>query len=58
MRVDLRYELRRLVKSLGITTVHVTHDQEEAMSVSDRIVLMRAGYRVEIGTPEQLYTQP
>ncbi len=58
VRVDLRYELRRLVKRLGLTTVHVTHDQEEAMSVSDRIVLMRAGAIVEIGTPEQLYTRP
>jgi ABC-type Fe3+/spermidine/putrescine transport system ATPase subunit len=58
VRVDLRYDLRRLVKSLGITTVHVTHDQEEAMSVSDRIVLMKKGSVVEIGTPEQLYTKP
>ena len=58
VRVDLRYELRRIVKSLGLTTVHVTHDQEEAMSVSDRIVVMRAGGVVESGTPEQLYTKP
>lgn len=58
VRVDLRYELRRLSKELGITTVHVTHDQEEAQSVSDRIVLMRAGTVVETGTPEQLYTRP
>ncbi|HUL39706.1 MAG TPA: ABC transporter ATP-binding protein, partial [Methanomassiliicoccales archaeon] len=41
VRVDLRYELRRITKSLGLTVVHVTHDQEEAMSVSDRIVVMR-----------------
>ena len=54
VRVDLRYELRRLVKRLGLTTVHVTHDQEEAMSVSDRIVVMRAGGIVETGTPAQL----
>jgi ABC-type Fe3+/spermidine/putrescine transport system ATPase subunit len=58
VRVDLRYELRRLAKELGITVVHVTHDQEEAMSVSDRIVLMRAGAVVEAGTPEKLYTHP
>jgi len=58
VRVDLRYELRRIVKSLGLTTVHVTHDQEEAMSVSDRIVVMRSGGVVESGTPEQLYTRP
>lgn len=58
VRVDLRYELRRLAKALGITVVHVTHDQEEAMSVSDRIVLMRAGSVVEAGSPEKLYTHP
>jgi len=58
VRVDLRYELRRIVKSLGLTTIHVTHDQEEAMSVSDRIVVMRAGGIVESGTPQQLYTRP
>ncbi len=58
VRVDLRYELRRIAKSLGLTVVHVTHDQEEAMSVSDRIVVMRAGGIVESGTPEQLYTRP
>jgi len=58
VRVDLRYELRRITKSLGLTVVHVTHDQEEAMSVSDRIVVMRAGGIVESGTPEQLYTRP
>lgn len=58
VRVDLRYELRRIAKNLGLTVVHVTHDQEEAMSVSDRIVVMRAGGIVESGTPEQLYTRP
>jgi len=58
VRVDLRYELRRITKNLGLTVVHVTHDQEEAMSVSDRIVVMRAGGIVESGTPEQLYTRP
>jgi len=58
VRVDLRYELRRIAKNLGLTVVHVTHDQEEAMSVSDRIVVMRAGGIVESGTPEQLYTHP
>ncbi len=58
VRVDLRYELRRIVKTLGLTTIHVTHDQEEAMSVSDRIVVMRAGGVVESGTPEELYTRP
>ncbi|MCJ2562767.1 MAG: ABC transporter ATP-binding protein [Candidatus Thermoplasmatota archaeon] len=58
VRVDLRYELRRLVKDLGLTAVHVTHDQEEASSVSDRIVVMRAGRIVEIDSPENLYNNP
>ncbi|MFH0815586.1 MAG: ABC transporter ATP-binding protein [Methanobacteriota archaeon] len=58
VRVSLRYELRRYVKELGLTAVHVTHDQEEAMSVSDRIVLMRAGRIIEEGTPSDLYEKP
>jgi ABC-type Fe3+/spermidine/putrescine transport system ATPase subunit len=58
VRVSLRYELRRYVKELGLTAVHVTHDQEEAMSVSDRIVLMRAGRIIEEGTPAELYEKP
>lgn len=58
VRVDLRYELRRLAKDLGLTVVHVTHDQEEAMSVSDKIVLMRKGRVVEVNTPESLYREP
>ncbi len=58
VRMDLRYELRRLAKSLGLTIVHVTHDQEEAMTVSDRIVLMKNGRIVETGTPEAMYRTP
>lgn len=58
VRVSLRYELRRLIKELGLTAVHITHDQEEAMSIADRIVIMRAGEIVEIGTPRQLYENP
>ena len=58
VRVDLRYELRRLVKSLGLTAIHVTHDQEEAMSVADRVVVMRKGRIVEVGEPRQLYDRP
>jgi len=58
VRVELRYEIRRLVKSLGITVLHVTHDQEEAMSVSDRIILMRAGKIEEIGSPLNMYRNP
>jgi ABC-type Fe3+/spermidine/putrescine transport system ATPase subunit len=58
VRVDLRYELRRLVKDLGLTAIHVTHDQEEAMSVADRVVVMRKGQIVEVGEPRQLYDSP
>ena len=58
VRVELRYELRRIVKKLGITVLHVTHDQEEAMSVSDRIVLMRYGSVAESGTPLEMYRRP
>ncbi len=58
VRTVLRYELRRLVKDLGLTAIHVTHDQEEALSISDRIVVMKAGRIVEVGPPEQLYMKP
>jgi putative spermidine/putrescine transport system ATP-binding protein len=58
VRAVLRYELRRLVKELGLTAIHVTHDQEEAMSISDRIVIMKAGRVVEVGTPLDLYLSP
>ncbi len=58
VRMELRYELRRIVKKLGITVLHVTHDQEEAMSVSDRIVLMRYGSISEVNTPLEMYRHP
>lgn len=58
VRLDLRYALRRIVKDLGLTAVHVTHDQEEAMSVADRVVVIRKGRIVEQGPPERLYNQP
>ena len=58
VRLDLRYALRRVVKDLGLTAVHVTHDQEEAMSVADRVIVMRKGKIVESGRPEDLYDHP
>ncbi len=58
VRAALRYELRRLVKELQLTAIHVTHDQEEAMSISDRLVIMKAGRIVEVGTPLELYLTP
>ncbi|RJS92452.1 ABC transporter ATP-binding protein [Candidatus Bathyarchaeota archaeon] len=58
VRAALRYELRRIVKDLGLTAIHVTHDQEEAMSISDRVVVMRKGRIVESGRPIELYMRP
>ncbi|MFB7251063.1 ABC transporter ATP-binding protein [Microbacterium sp. NPDC056234] len=58
VRVQLRDEIRRIQLRLGITTVFVTHDQEEALAVSDRIAVMNAGRIEQIGSPEQLYTTP
>ncbi|MFO1291926.1 MAG: ABC transporter ATP-binding protein [Rubrivivax sp.] len=58
LRVQMREEIRALQKRLAITTVYVTHDQEEAMAVSDRIAVMNAGSLVEIGGAEALYHRP
>lgn len=58
VRVQLRDEIRRIQTELGITTVFVTHDQEEALAVADRVAVMRAGRIEQIGTPEELYTRP
>jgi putative spermidine/putrescine transport system ATP-binding protein len=58
VRVSLRDEIRRIQSDLGITTVFVTHDQEEALAVSDRIAVMHAGDIEQIGTPEELYRSP
>ncbi|MGV8876699.1 MAG: ABC transporter ATP-binding protein [Rhodoglobus sp.] len=58
VRVQLREEIRRIQTELGITTVFVTHDQEEALAVADRVAVMREGQIEQIGTPEQLYATP
>jgi ABC-type Fe3+/spermidine/putrescine transport system ATPase subunit len=58
MRVSMRGEIRELQKTLGITALYVTHDQEEAMSVSDRIALMNAGKLEQVGRPADIYRQP
>jgi len=58
IRFELRYDLRRLVKDLGLTAVHVTHDQGEAMAISDRIAIMKKGRILQVGTPQELYTNP
>ncbi len=58
LRVELRYELRRMVKDLGLTAIHVTHDQEEAMSIADKVVVLRKGEVEQIGSPTQIYFKP
>ena len=58
LRVEMRGEIRRLQKSLGITALYVTHDQEEAMSISDRIAVMRAGQVEQLGAPWEIYQRP
>ncbi|CAH0447067.1 Vitamin B12 import ATP-binding protein BtuD [Ralstonia syzygii subsp. syzygii] len=57
-RESVRAEMDRLLRGLGITTVYVTHDQEEAMALADRIVVMDAGHIAQIGTPREIYFQP
>ena len=58
VRVHLRQELRSLQRKLGVTTIMVTHDQEEALSVADRIVVMNQGLIEQIGTPTTVYREP
>ncbi|HDN05695.1 MAG TPA: ABC transporter ATP-binding protein, partial [Candidatus Bathyarchaeota archaeon] len=58
VRNELRYEIRRMAKDLGLTAIHVTHDQSEAMAISDRIAVMKKGRILQVGTPEELYMNP
>ncbi len=58
LRVQMRSEIARLQNRLGTTTVYVTHDQTEAMTLGDRVVVLRAGVAQQIGTPEELYLKP
>ena len=58
LRQDMQYELIRLKNELGITFIYVTHDQEEALTMSDTIVVMNQGYIQQIGTPESIYNEP
>ena len=58
LRQDMQYELIRMKKELGITFIYVTHDQEEALTMSDTIVVMNQGYIQQMGTPEQIYNEP
>jgi ABC-type Fe3+/spermidine/putrescine transport system ATPase subunit len=58
LRVGMRAELSRIQKTLGITMIYVTHDQVEALSLSNEVVVMQAGKIEQIGTPQQIYRQP
>ena len=58
LRQDMQYELIRLKNELGITFIYVTHDQEEALTMSDTVVVMNQGYIQQIGTPEDIYNEP
>jgi iron(III) transport system ATP-binding protein len=58
VRNEIRYEIRKMAKDLALTGIHVTHDQSEAMAISDRIAVMRKGKILQIGTPQELYMKP
>jgi len=58
VRTELRYDIRRMVEDLGLTAIHVTHDQSEAMAISDRIAVMKKGKVLQVGTSEELYMNP
>ena len=58
LRVQMRAELKRLHAKLGITTIYVTHDQIEAMTLADRIVVMSAGKALQVGTPQEVFSRP
>jgi iron(III) transport system ATP-binding protein len=58
VRNEIRYEIRKMAKDLNLTAIHVTHDQSEAMSISDRIAVMKKGKIVQVGTPQELYMTP
>jgi ABC-type Fe3+/spermidine/putrescine transport system ATPase subunit len=58
LRTDMRGEIRRIQQTLNMTTIHVTHDQEEAMSIADKIVVMNCGVIEQIGSPREVYEEP
>ena len=58
LRLEMRTEIRRLHQSLGLTTLYVTHDQEEALSLADRLVVLRLGEVQQVGTPQELHEHP
>lgn len=58
LRVQMRSVIKKLQRRLGITTIYVTHDQEEALAISDRIAVMQSGNIMQVGSPEQIYRKP
>jgi ABC-type Fe3+/spermidine/putrescine transport system ATPase subunit len=58
VRLELRYELKRIQEEMGITTIYVTHDQEEALSISDLVAVLSRGTLAQLGKPEEVYSQP
>ncbi|MGB9832224.1 MAG: ABC transporter ATP-binding protein, partial [Caldisericum exile] len=58
IRVELRSEIRAIQQKLNITTIYVTHDQEEALTMSDRVVVMNKGMIEQVGTPQEIYNSP
>lgn len=58
LRVEMRTTIKKLQRSLGITTIYVTHDQEEALAISDRIAVMKNGVIMQVGAPEEIYKHP
>src|SRR5205085_6021474 len=58
LRLETRVELRKLQRALGVTTIYVTHDQEEAMTIADRMAVFMDGRIVQVGTPAQVFARP
>lgn len=58
LRLEMRSEIRRICTTLGITTVYVTHDQKEALSIADRMAILKDGYVKQVGTPSEIYQRP
>jgi iron(III) transport system ATP-binding protein len=58
LRLDMRAEIRRICKETGLTTIHVTHDQKEALSMADRMAVLHQGRLVQLGTPQEVYRRP
>ena len=58
LRLEMRTEIRRICKEAGLTAIYVTHDQEEALSIADRLAILDQGRLLQVGTPQEVYTRP